>query len=62
MVHLTKQEYKDFGFDRVSLNPTMVANIATLGFENDERRDAAHAAWKKHQEREKATAAAEKKK
>lgn len=49
MIHLSKENPKEFGFDRFTSNPTMVVNVHTLGFSDDEKRDAAHAAWREFQ-------------
>lgn len=54
LVHLSKQDPKKFGFDRFSPNPQMVANVHTLGFENDEKRQAAFDSWKKFESEEQA--------
>ena len=61
MVHLSKQDVKEFGFDRFSPNPQMLANVYSLGFENDEKRQATFDKWKKFSDEQKAKAAAEKK-
>lgn len=47
MVHLKKQDPKKFGFNRFSPNPQMLANVHTLGFENDDKRKEAFELWKK---------------
>lgn len=58
MIHLSKENPKEFGFDRFTSNPTMVANVHTLGFEDDAKRDAAHAAWQAFQTKRQAQASA----
>ncbi|HTN77538.1 MAG TPA: hypothetical protein VL096_19905 [Pirellulaceae bacterium] len=56
LVHIAKEDPKQYGFDRFSPNPQIVANVHTLGFENDEKRAAAFGSWKKFQEAQKAKA------
>lgn len=60
IVHLSKQDPKKFGFDRFSPNPQMLANVHTLGFENEEKRQAAFEGWKKYETEQKAKVAEKK--
>lgn len=50
LLHLSKQEPKEYGFDRVAPNPQLLVNVHTLGFKGDEDRNAAFAKWKAFQE------------
>jgi hypothetical protein len=50
LLHLSKKEPKEFGFDRVAPNPQLLVNVHTLGFKGDEDRNAAFAKWKAFQE------------
>jgi hypothetical protein len=60
MIHLSKQDPKKFGFDRFSPNPQMVANVHTLGFDSEEKRQAVRDNWAKFQvEQSEAKAAAQ---
>jgi hypothetical protein len=45
MIHLSKQEPKRFGFDNVRPNPQYVFDAASLGFKNDDERNAARTKW-----------------
>ena len=60
IVHLSKQDPKKFGFERFSPNPQLLANVHTLGFENEEKRQAAFEIWKKFEADEKAKVAEKK--
>jgi hypothetical protein len=46
LVHLSGQELKAFGFNRVQINPPFLYSISTLGFEEPERRAAALKKWR----------------
>jgi HEAT repeat protein len=45
LVHLSKQDLKAFGFEKAQTNPTTVVAMHTLGFETEEKRDAALKKW-----------------
>ncbi|HVW00482.1 MAG TPA: hypothetical protein VHB77_09080 [Planctomycetaceae bacterium] len=45
-VHLAGQPHKDFGFTRVQMNPQLLFNVTTLGFEDEAEREAAFHKWK----------------
>lgn len=45
LVYLTKQNLKDYGFDKAELNPTTLFSIHLLGFETEEKRAAALKRW-----------------
>lgn len=51
LVRLTKQDYKDYGFDRLQEHELVVFNTGTLGFETDEQRSAALEKWKEYRAR-----------
>ena len=53
LVHLTKQDHKDFGFDRLQSHPTLVFNTSTLGFADEKQREAAQQKWREYREEEK---------
>ena len=46
LVRLTKQDPKDFGFDRLRSSSTQIFNTGSLAFENDEKREEAIKKWK----------------
>ncbi len=46
LVHLTKQKFSDYGFDRLRLEPIFVFDMNTIAFENDEKRDEAIQRWR----------------
>jgi hypothetical protein len=46
LVHLTGQNLKDYGFDRVQSNPQMLFYPYTLGFPDTPKRDAAMKKWR----------------
>jgi hypothetical protein len=60
MIHLSKQDAKQFGFTRFSPNPQLVANVHTLGFENEDKRKESVAAWNKWVEEQKVKVAEKK--
>lgn len=45
LVHLSKQNLKDFGFEKAEINPTTIFTVHTLGFESEEKRAAALKKW-----------------
>ena len=46
LVRLTKQNPKDFGFDRMRTSSSLVFNTGSLAFENDAKREAAIKKWR----------------
>ncbi len=46
LVHLTKQNPKDFGFDRLRSSSTQIFNTGSLAFENNEKREEAIRKWR----------------
>jgi hypothetical protein len=52
LLHLSKQDPKAFGFDRLQMQPPYLFNVSTLGFENDEKRKAALDKWTAFKEKE----------
>jgi hypothetical protein len=45
-IHLTGQTHADYGFQNVQANPYSLYNLQSLGFEEDERRQAALKKWR----------------
>jgi hypothetical protein len=52
LVHLTKQKFADYGFDRLRAQPTFVFDLNSIAFENDEKRDEAIKRWREHRAKE----------
>jgi hypothetical protein len=50
LLHVTKQDPKTYGFDRLQTHPQIVFNTTTVGFESDTERNEALAKWKTFQE------------
>ena len=46
ILHLAKQDLKDYGFDRAQPNSNTVFHANSLGFESDEQREHAIDAWR----------------
>lgn len=46
LIHVTKQDYKEYGFDRIQMTQPYLFNPITAGFENDEKRNKAMEKWK----------------
>lgn len=47
LVYVTKQDFKEYGFDLLQKNDESVFHIYTVGFTSDEKRKAAFAKWDK---------------
>jgi len=45
LVHMTKQEHKQYGFDRIQMTQPYIFNPHTAGFEKDDKRTAAFKKW-----------------
>lgn len=45
LLHMTKQDHKKFGFERIQAHSRMLFNTSTLGFKDDEQRKAALDKW-----------------
>jgi outer membrane protein assembly factor BamB len=45
LIHLTGQQHKEYGLDKVQTNPQMLFNYASIFFANPEARDAALKKW-----------------
>lgn len=46
LLHLSKQNLKEFGFEKAETNPTTLFSVHTLGFETEEKREAALKKWR----------------
>lgn len=60
LVHMTGQEFKTYGFDRISMNALYLFDPLSTGFESTEKRDQAFEKWRAFRAREKEQAAAPK--
>lgn len=49
LVHITKQDLKDFGFDRVVLDRRLVFSLPSLGFRDEQSRVVAIASWREYE-------------
>jgi hypothetical protein len=47
VIHLSGEEVKGFGFTHAQKNTQMLFNVNTLGFEDDQQRDASRQKWEK---------------
>ncbi len=54
LVHLTKQDHKEYGFDLLRESTTTLFEVYTCGFVQNERREAAFAKWAAWSKQEKA--------
>lgn len=45
LVHMNKQDYKQYGFDRIQMTQPYIFNPHTAGFEKDDKRTAAFKKW-----------------
>ncbi len=50
LLHITKQDARKYGFDRLQTHPQIVFNTTTVGFEDDTKRNEALAKWKAFRE------------
>ncbi len=50
LLHITKQDPRKFGFDRLQTHPQIVFNTTTVGFEDDTKRNEALAKWRSYRE------------
>ena len=45
LIHMTKQDHKDYGFELLRTTPTTLFHTYTCGFTKEEKREAAQAKW-----------------
>ena len=45
LIHMTKQDHKEYGFELLRATPTTLFHTYTCGFTKEEKREAAHAKW-----------------
>jgi len=53
LIHMTKQDHKDYGFELLRTTPTTLFHTYTCGFTKEEKREAAQAKWKTWYEKNK---------
>ena len=53
LIHMTKQDHKDYGFELLRTTPTTLFQTYTCGFAKEEKREAAQAKWKTWYEKNK---------
>ena len=53
LIHLTKQDHKEYGFELLRTTPTTLFHTYTCGFTKEEKREAAQAKWKTWYEKNK---------
>jgi hypothetical protein len=53
LLHMTKQDFKKFGFERLQANSRMLFNTSTIGFKDEAERKVAFDKWKKFRESQK---------